>query len=173
MASSPFLFQHSPQHVIIYLWAELLVCCWLRLLFQKFPWGTLIYLAPSQPNFPDVLSGLDLGGEGLAFPGLIFGTCLPAVSSEAIELTSFRFLGFGESFFWLCHLACRISVPQPGIEPGPWQGQTGTLPTRPPGNSPPLFLVSQGSAFCYLDVHYLENHFYIFGMFLRCFPDGV
>ena len=26
--------------------------------------------------------------------------------------------------FWLYHMACRIPIPQPGIEPGPWQSVT-------------------------------------------------
>ena len=48
-------------------------------------------------------------------------------------------------FFFFCHTswACRISVPQPWIEPGPWQWKPrgpwqwmpGILTTRPPENS--------------------------------------
>ena len=44
-------------------------------------------------------------------------------------------------FFWLCHASYRVSVPRPGIEPGPWQWKPGILATRPPGNPhPPTFL---------------------------------
>ena len=38
-------------------------------------------------------------------------------------------------FFWPCCVACGISVPQPGIEPGPWRWNPRLLTTRPPGNS--------------------------------------
>ena len=38
-------------------------------------------------------------------------------------------------FFSFGHVACGILVPQPGIEPGPWQQKPGILTTRPPGNS--------------------------------------
>ena len=49
------------------------------------------------------------------------------------------------SFFWLCHLACRILVPWPGTEPGPQQWKCRVLTTGPPGNS--LFWFSiMGSA---------------------------
>lgn len=43
-----------------------------------------------------------------------------------------RFLLF---LFWRCHRVCRILVPQPGIEPRPWQWKRWIIPTRPPGNS--------------------------------------
>ena len=40
-------------------------------------------------------------------------------------------------FSFLLHCrACRISVPQPGIEPRSQQWNPGVLTTRPPGNSP-------------------------------------
>ena len=38
-------------------------------------------------------------------------------------------------FFWLRHAACRILVPQPGVEPGPRQWKRGVLTPGPPGNS--------------------------------------
>ena len=34
-------------------------------------------------------------------------------------------------FFWPCHVACRILVPQPGIEPGPYHWATRELPSAP------------------------------------------
>ena len=37
--------------------------------------------------------------------------------------------------FWPHRAACRISVPQPGIEPGPRQWKPRILTIRPPGNS--------------------------------------
>ena len=36
---------------------------------------------------------------------------------------------------WLCHEACGILVPWPGIEPGPWQGKHQVLTTGPSENS--------------------------------------
>ena len=36
---------------------------------------------------------------------------------------------------WMFMLACGISVPWPGIEPGSWQGTPGILTTKPSGNS--------------------------------------
>ena len=39
------------------------------------------------------------------------------------------------SFFWPYCAACRILVPWPGIEPGPWQWKPQVLTTGPPGNS--------------------------------------
>ena len=40
----------------------------------------------------------------------------------------------------LCHAACRILIPQPGIEPGPRQWKRWDLTTELPGNSlPALF----------------------------------
>ena len=38
-------------------------------------------------------------------------------------------------FFWLCHMSCRISVPWPETEPGPWKWKPRVLTTRPPANS--------------------------------------
>ena len=38
--------------------------------------------------------------------------------------------------FWSCNMACRILVPQPGIEPGPQQWNLWVLTTVPSGNSP-------------------------------------
>ena len=38
-------------------------------------------------------------------------------------------------FFWLYHAACRILVPQPGIEPKPQQWKCQVLTTGLPGNS--------------------------------------
>ena len=37
--------------------------------------------------------------------------------------------------FWPHHVACEISVPQPGTEPGPWQGKRQVLTTGWPGNA--------------------------------------
>ena len=42
-------------------------------------------------------------------------------------------------FFWPHRVACRISVPQPGIEPRPRQWKPRILTTRPPGNSQECF----------------------------------
>ena len=36
--------------------------------------------------------------------------------------------------FWPCQMACRILVPQPGIEPGPLQGKRWILTMGPPGS---------------------------------------
>ena len=36
---------------------------------------------------------------------------------------------------FVCHKACRLLVPQPGIEPGPWQQKHRVLTPGPPGNS--------------------------------------
>ena len=51
---------------------------------------------------------------------------------------SFNFLFFFFLFsFWLCHVARRILVSRPGIEPAhplPWE--RGVLTTGPPGKSP-------------------------------------
>ena len=44
-------------------------------------------------------------------------------------------------------VAYGISVPQPGIEPGPRQWKRRILTTRPPGNSS-FFLVLKNSQFC-------------------------
>ena len=38
-------------------------------------------------------------------------------------------------FFWPCHEACGVLVPQPEIEPWPWQWKCWVLTTGPPGNS--------------------------------------
>ena len=38
-------------------------------------------------------------------------------------------------FFWLHCKACRILVPWPGIESGPWHWKLWVLTTGPPGNS--------------------------------------
>ena len=37
-------------------------------------------------------------------------------------------------FSWLCHLACGISVPWPGIETEPWEWKPRILTIRRPGN---------------------------------------
>ena len=42
---------------------------------------------------------------------------------------------FSFFFFWPCPVACGILVPQPGIEPGPWQWNRQVLTTGPPGYS--------------------------------------
>ena len=43
-------------------------------------------------------------------------------------------------FFWSYHAACRILVPQPGIELKQWQGKHWVLSTGSPGNSLVPFL---------------------------------
>ena len=53
------------------------------------------------------------------------GLSVPTV----ISLMPKRFHSF---FFWLHYVACRISVPTPGIEPRPHQWKPGVLTTRPP-----------------------------------------
>ena len=59
--------------------------------------------------------------------------------------------------FWPRRAACGISVPRPGIEPGPRQWKPRILTTRPPGNSFVLlffffliyfFLAVLGLCFC-------------------------
>ena len=40
-------------------------------------------------------------------------------------------------FFWPCHMACGILVPQPGIKARSWQWKHLVLPTGPSGNSLP------------------------------------
>ena len=45
------------------------------------------------------------------------------------------FFFFSSFIFWSCYVACRMSVPQPGIDRGPWQWKCLILTTRPPGNS--------------------------------------
>ena len=52
-----------------------------------------------------------------------------------VECKWYRHTLFPFCFFGPCHLACGISVSQPGIEPGPRQWKPGILTTRPPGNS--------------------------------------
>ena len=44
-------------------------------------------------------------------------------------------LSIFEEGWWsrACHTGFRISVPRPGIEPGPWQWKSRTLTTKPPG----------------------------------------
>ena len=42
---------------------------------------------------------------------------IPMSLKTNLRTFSFFFLSF--FFFGLCHVACGISVPQPGIEPGP------------------------------------------------------
>ena len=39
------------------------------------------------------------------------------------------------TFFWQCHVACGILVPQPEIKPGPWQWKHQVLTTGPPRSS--------------------------------------
>ena len=39
------------------------------------------------------------------------------------------------SIFWLCHVACEILFPQPGILPAPWQWKSRVLTTGLTGNS--------------------------------------
>ena len=46
-------------------------------------------------------------------------------------------------FFWPRHVACRILVPWPGIEPRPRQWKRRVLTTGPPGNSPFTLLMWQ------------------------------
>ena len=46
-------------------------------------------------------------------------------------------------FSWLCHLACRILVPQGGTEPGLQQWKPGILTTRPPGNSQQVYYTTK------------------------------
>ena len=55
----------------------------------------------------------------------------------------FAHLTFGilVSFFWLHRVAYRILVPQPGIEPGPWQWKRQVL-TGQPGNSQMLLFLN-------------------------------
>ena len=48
---------------------------------------------------------------------------------------SFVFFFFPSFIFWSHCVACRMSVPQPGIDPGPWQWKFLVLTVRPPGNS--------------------------------------
>ena len=57
---------------------------------------------------------------------------LPA-AAHLVKLKKVRKVLF--FFFQLCCTACRISVPQPGTEPAPWQLMPGILTTWPPGNS--------------------------------------
>ena len=42
---------------------------------------------------------------------------------------------YGIIIIIICHTACRILVPQPGIEPSPWQWKYWALTTGLPGNS--------------------------------------
>jgi len=42
-------------------------------------------------------------------------------------------------FFFLQHVACGISVPHPGTEPGPWQWKPRILTSKPPRNSLQFF----------------------------------
>ena len=46
------------------------------------------------------------------------------------ELRNFFF------FFWLCHAACRVLFPQPGIETVSRAVKCGVLINQPPGKSP-------------------------------------
>ena len=48
--------------------------------------------------------------------------------------------------FRLYQAACRILVPWPGIEPGPWQWEHGVLTTEPPGNSLNWLLITHPQA---------------------------
>ena len=49
-------------------------------------------------------------------------TLLPASQeTEPIRSNSLLSLHFFFFFFWLCHMACGISVPGPRTEPRPWQ----------------------------------------------------
>ena len=48
---------------------------------------------------------------------------------------SANFLNFLFFIFWACHVACRILVLRPEIEPRPWLWKCQVLTTGPPGNS--------------------------------------
>ena len=54
-----------------------------------------------------------------------------------LPITHFVFPGIFSFFFWPCHMACGILVPQPGIDPRSWQWKHLVLPTGPSENSLP------------------------------------
>ena len=69
----------------------------------------------------------------------------PDARSHLWKLTTWRFIcrGFTVFFyfiFWLHHVAYRIVVPQPGIQPGPQQWKCWVLTTGPLGNSLAIIL---------------------------------
>ena len=57
------------------------------------------------------------------------------VSTSSIQMTNGTLTLHIFFFFWLHHLACRILVPQPGIEPEPWQWKCWVLTPWLPGTS--------------------------------------
>ena len=46
-------------------------------------------------------------------------------------------------FFLPCHVTCGILIPQPGVEPRPWQWQHWVLTPEPPGSSQVLYPLCQ------------------------------
>lgn len=56
--------------------------------------------------------------------------------SLTVELKIIPLIDLPPLFVWPCLAACRISVPQPQIEPRPPQWKHQVLTIEPPGNSP-------------------------------------
>ena len=70
--------------------------------------------------------------------------------------------------FWPHCTACKISVPQPGIEPGPRQWKPRILTTRPPGD--PLLNSFKLLEFSELSVSPLQLMFFVWVFFYSTMP---
>ena len=72
----------------------------------------------------------------LALAGRFFTTEPPGKPlSPGIYETALFIAGVGNVCLWPPHMACRILVPQPGIEPVPLQRKHRVLTAGPPGKS--------------------------------------
>ena len=86
----------------------------------------------------------------------IFCRCLAVLGYSALFSFFSLFFSFCFHIFLAVLAACRISVPWPGIEPGPQQWKPGILTTRLPGNS----LFSSFWCFCWFIFKYRELFFH-------------
>ena len=91
------------------------------------PWSCMPFLHPPICKTPPMCSGF-----------LHCRSSCLVVAEPEIYLSSLFFLLFkktSKKIFWPCRTDCGISVPQPGMEPGPQPWQCRILTSRPPGNS--------------------------------------
>ena len=104
---------------------------------KRWLWESLV--KPRKVVNTDQLTGplISSGHQAILFHYFLFSwwTRHPHdASTSSIQMTN-GITYFAHFFFWLCHLACKILVPQPGIEPEPWQWKCWVLTPGPPGNS--------------------------------------
>ena len=76
---------------------------------------------------------------------LIFSHFFLLLFNPLLLSTCFLSAVFNLFFFWLCHMACGILAPQPGIKPATPALEVST--TGPPGKSP-IFNLILNSCFC-------------------------